>query len=716
MVSLIIAEKPQASLRIASALADKKLVQKKIGKVSYYELTHKNQKIIVACAVGHLYGLVEKNKGKWSYPIFDIEWQPMYKKSKQAFFSKAYLDVLNKLGKGISTYYNGCDLDVEGELIFKNILNYSYNKKDARRMRFSTLTKDELIKSFENASPHIDFQLAEAGETRHILDWQWGINLSRALTLSIKAVGSFKLLSSGRVQGPALDTLAEREKEISSFKSKPYWQIELNGKIKKLITAWHKKDKFWKKEEADEVLKNTKGKKAFISKVSKIEFNQSPPVPFDLTTLQLEAYRTLRIPPKQTLSLAQDLYTAGLISYPRTSSQKLPASINYKKIMGKLEKQNSYYSLIKQLPSSLKPFEGKKSDPAHPAIYPTGEFSKLDGRKGSLYDLIVRRFLAVFGPFAKRETITIEIDVNKEIFIAKGTRTIEEGWHKFYSKYLKLKEEELPDVKKDEEVKVIKINLHEKETQPPKRYTPASIIKELEKRNLGTKATRASIVDALYNRDYLKNVPIEVTDLGLRVIKTLNDYCPEIIDEELTRHFEEDMEKILDKKKKQKDVLEEAKKILTKILKQFKKNETKIGTNLLKAFRVTSKKANLIASCPKCKKGNLVIKKGRFGKFIACSNYPKCKITFSLPSKGLVKPSKNICKECNYPKILIYSGKRPQEVCLNPECPSKKIKKIKIKKKCPKCKGELVVKKSIYGSFLACSNYPKCKHTEKIKF
>ncbi len=163
MVSLIIAEKPAASFRIASALADKKLLQKKIGKVSYYELTHKGEKIIVACAVGHLYGLVEKNKEKkWTYPIFNVEWQPIYKRSKKAYFTKAYLDVLKKLGTNISTFYNGCDLDVEGELIFKNVLNFVYDKKDAKRMRFSTLTKDELIKSFENASPHIDFQLAEA--------------------------------------------------------------------------------------------------------------------------------------------------------------------------------------------------------------------------------------------------------------------------------------------------------------------------------------------------------------------------------------------------------------------------------------------------------------------------------------------------------------------------------------------------------------------------
>jgi len=301
-------------------------------------------------------------------------------------------------------------------------------------MKFSTLTKDELIESYDKASKHIDKSQAEAGETRHFLDYFYGINLSRALTLSVKNAGSFKILSTGRVQGPALAMLAKRENEISSFISTPFWEIELQGNIKKeKISAWHKKGKIKDKKQASEIIKKTKGKKAIISSVKQKRYNQAPPPPFDLTSLQIEAYRTIKSSPKQTLALAQQLYTTGRISYPRTSSQKLPPSLGYKKILKKLASQSQFEKLANELLAkpTLVPNEGKKTDPAHPAIYPTGLPFNGTGRIKSLYDLITHRFLATFSDPAIRETITIEIDVNKEPFAASGTRTIEKGWHKF---------------------------------------------------------------------------------------------------------------------------------------------------------------------------------------------------------------------------------------------------------------------------------------------
>ena len=321
----------------------------------------------------------------------------------------------------------------------------------------------------------------------------------------------------------------------------------------------------------------------------------------------------------------------------------------------------------------LQPNEGKKSDPAHPAIYPTGEIpKKTESKNKQLYDLIIRRFLATFAEPSLRQTMTIEIDVNKEIFIAQGTLTLKPGWHEFYGIYARLKEEELPEVKKDEKIKVKKIVLHAKETQPPKRYTPASIIRELEKRNLGTKATRAAILDALYQRHYLLEKSITVTGLGMKIVETLEKYCPEILDEQLTRHFEEEMEQIQNKKKKEEEILEEAKKVLTKILKQFKENETKIGKELSKATKETRDQANLVGKCPNCK-GNLRItySKKNHSYFIACDQYPKCKTTFSVPKYALIKSTQKQC-ECGLPIVLVIRrGKRPFEFCINKDCPKK---------------------------------------------
>ncbi len=724
---LIITEKPNAALKVAEALADKKPKKKSIGKVSYYEIEHNGKSIIVGCAVGHLFNLAEKNKKKsWTYPIFDYEWKPSYLVSKSAAFSKAYVDVLKKLAKDADEFTVATDFDIEGSTIGWNVIKFICEQKDGKRMKFSTLTKDELIQSYENAMPHLDFPQIESGVTRHSLDWLWGLNLSRALTLSIKSsIGMFKLLSTGRVQGPTLKVLYEREKEISKFIAVPYWELELDGETKsnEKINAWHKEDKFWDKTKADNVFKNCKGKKAIVSNISVKEFKQKAPVPFDLTSLQIEAYGALGISPQRTLDIAQDLYSNGLISYPRTSSQKLPESIGYKKILQKLSKVFSKETSFLLSKSKLVPNNGKKEDAAHPAIYPTGEIpGKLEDKQAGLYELIVRRFFATFGDEATRETMNIDIDVNKEIFIAKGTRTKEKGWYELYGRFVKLEEEELPKLNVNDEIKVIEIKMYDKETKPPSRYNEASIIKEMERLNIGTKATRSTIVQNLYDRNYIGDKPIKITNLGMRTVETLEKYCPEILDEGLTKKFEEEMDAIQENKKKGEDIIEEAKEFLTKALINFKKHEKEIGKELGEASIETRNKENFIGKCPKCKEGNIQMRRGKYGMFAACDRYEQgCSTTFPLPKNGKIKSTEKNCEVCGYPTIILFRAKRkPQELCINLNCETKKEEEDKMKKlvegkKCPKCQSQLVVKSGVYGSFMACPGYPKCKYIENIK-
>ncbi|MDO8740963.1 MAG: DNA topoisomerase I [Candidatus Woesearchaeota archaeon] len=734
MVELIITEKPAAALKIAEALADGKAIKESNLGVPYYKVTHGKNDIIVACAVGHLYGLAEKEKGKWTYPVFDIEWKPTSETNKGAAFSKKYLQTIKKLSKEAKTFTVATDYDIEGEVIGLNVIRFICNQKDAARMKFSTLTKPDLIEAYENKAKTLNWGQAMAGETRHELDWYWGINTSRALTAAIKAGGMFKIMSSGRVQGPALKIIVDKEKEIKNFKPVPFWQIDLKGNVNKGdITALHKEDKFWEKEKAEAVMHKVKSeKKGLVQEVKKTQFNQKAPVPFDLTALQIEAYHIFKIQPKETLEIAQNLYLAGLISYPRTSSQQLPFVLNFKKILKNLSSNESYKKLAQLLLAKEKliPNNGKKTDPAHPAVHPTGEYpKKIDAREYKIYDLIVKRFFATFGEDAVRETVAVDINVKNEIFIAKGTRTIAKGWHVLYEPYVTLKEEELPPINKSDIVNIDKITMYDKETQPPARFTPASIIKELEKRNLGTKSTRAQIIDTLSQRGYTTGKVIEATDLGIKTVETLEKYSPLILDEELTRHFEEEMEEIREQKKKPKEILEEAKAALIKILNEFKGKEKKIGEGLKDTYQEQLRQESEIGKCPKCEKGTLKMRKGRFGRFIACDQYPECKTTFKLPSSGLIKPSEKICEQCKYPMIMvIMKGKRPQEICINKECPSKqimdaalkkeaeKIESGKIERKCPKCgTGNLVLRKSVYGSFYGCSTYPKCRHIEKIE-
>ena len=732
MYELVITEKPAAANKIAEALADGKPIKENIGGVPYYKITHGKKDIVFACAVGHFYGLAEKVKKGWVFPVFDIEWKPVAETTKSSAFTKKYLNTIKKLSKGANEFTVASDFDVEGEVIGLNIIRFACNQKDANRMKFSTLTKDDLRESYKNKSKHLDWGQAEAGETRHYLDWFNGLNYSRALTSAIKTTGAFKLMSTGRVQGPALKIIVGREKEIRAFIPKPFWQVQLTGDYgSRKIIAMHSDDKFWEKEKADLVMQKTQNQKeAAVSNIERKKYDQMPPFPFDLTSLQVEAYRCFGIQPKETLEIAQDLYTSGLISYPRTSSQQLPPAIGYAKILKDLSKQGNYSELAKLLlgKSRLSPNNGKKTDAAHPAIFPTGIDPKgLKDKEAKVYDMVVKRFLATFADNAVRETITVDIDCNSEIFVTKGTRTVEKGWHKFYMPYVNLEEVELPDFKKNDPIKVEKIELLSKETQPPKRFTPASIIKELEKRNLGTKATRSEIVDTLFQRGYVHGKAIEATNLGISTIETLEKYVPRIIDEELTRHFEIEMEKIREGQQKKEELLQEAREAITEILVDFKKNQKEIGMELQKANRETQDEMSFLGICPICKEGNIMIRRGKFGAFAACNKYPDCKTIFSIPKNALIKPAKKDCEACGYPKVLaIKKAKQPMEFCLNPKCPTKLVegqagedaKAIatgEIKRKCPKCnEGDIVLRSSIYGKFYGCSKYPKCRHTEKL--
>jgi DNA topoisomerase I len=730
MSELIIAEKPNAAKNIAQALSDGKINKLAKNGVPYYEIKHNGKPIVVACAVGHLF-TVSSPKKSYNYPQFDTIWVETGKSDKNAAFSLKYVKTLKELAKSCDEFTVATDYDIEGEVIGYNIIKHICKKKDANRMKFSTLTKGDLVEAYENKQSHLDWGQANAGVTRHELDWYYGINLSSALMSAIKRAGTFKVLSSGRVQGPALKMICDKEKEIKAFKPEAYWQIQLLGDIThKPIEAWHQEDKIFDKNRADEIIKKTKIPHAFIKKKEISQFKQMPPFPFDLTSFQIECYRVHGISPKETLSIAQELYTSGFISYPRTSSQKLPAKLGYQKLITAISKNPIYSELAKKLLSKqqLKPNEGKKEDEAHPAIYPTGiSPNEINERSMKVYDLVVRRFLATFSDPATRETVKAIIDVNTELFICKGTTTKVKGWHEFYGKYATFDEVLLPEFKERDPVIVKEINQLDKQTQPPKRYTPASIIKELDKRNLGTKATRAQIIDSLYARGYVNNKSMEATDLGIKTCDILEKYSPEILDEQLTRHFEEELEKIRHEKMTPEDVLNEAKKVLTNLLDDFKKKEKSIGEELKQAQYDSRQAAETIGKCMNCKEGNLKLRKGKFGEFIGCDNYPDCKTIYSIPKNAKVVPTKKVCDKCGNPMIQVTKAKKfPQTICINQECLSRQTdEEIEAQDgekaypeegmKCPACgKGKMMLRKSFYGTFLGCSNYPECKTMMKI--
>ncbi|PIN94175.1 DNA topoisomerase I [Candidatus Pacearchaeota archaeon CG10_big_fil_rev_8_21_14_0_10_31_24] len=669
---LIITEKPQSALKIASALGTpRKLTE---NNVAYYEITRDNKKIIVASAVGHLFNLTY-SAGQKGWPIFNLEWQPSYLKKNSAF-TKRYFDLLKKLSKRANEYIVATDFDIEGEVIGWNVLRFICNQKTAKRMKYSTLTAPELLDSYEKPMKELEWGNAYAGESRHFLDWLYGINLSRALMSAIKQTGSFKILSIGRVQGPTLKIIVDRDKEIDNFKPVPYWQIFAHSNKTKYK---HPTDIFEKKE-----LEKFKEIKEANAETKNTEESLQPLNPFDLTTLQREAYRLFKMSPSETLKIAQQLYLDGLISYPRTSSQKVPDSIKPKEILKRLQKRFPE-AIEAERPN---PIEGNKSDPAHPSIHPTGEFSNMKERDEKLYNIIAKRFIALFSNDAltanRRTTLTaLPLKKEKITFTASGIKIINLGWTKFYP--YKIEESEIPNI--NGKVKIDKIEIEEKETNPPNRYTPTSLVSILEKKNLGTKATRSMIVDTLFDRGYLDGKSIQATPLGKRLIETLEKHSPIIIDEELTRQLEQEMEKIQESNsnflEQEKQILDKAKRLITDISKEFKSKEKEIGQDLLKGLenlRQAQTEANTLTPCKTCNKGSLRILYSKKTKryFIACSNYPNCTQTYSVPPNSLIKKAETDCPADLFPKLLaIRKGKRPWEFCFNPECPIEKEKREK---------------------------------------
>ena len=433
MHEVIICEKPNSAEKIAKALspsAKKKLYNK---KVKYWELKKDSKDITVVSAVGHLYSLTPNNPKDKVY--FDLHWAPAYEVNKKGSgFTKDYVRAIKKLGKNADSYVHACDYDTEGTLIGYNALKYACgqnNLSKISRMKFSTLTKKDLLDAYDNRID-LDMNQVDTGIARHVLDYYFGVNISKALMKSVSnAKHRFLKLSAGRVQTPTLSILVDREKEIKEFVPEPYWLIKaiLDGNIE----VDHVDGKIFDRERAEDIISKCTGADATVDKIKLSNSTTKPPVPFNLGGLQTEAYNVFGFSPKKTQVIAQNLYTAGYTSYPRTSSQKLPESLDFKSIFNQLKNNPEFGKHISKLPSKLKPNEGKKEDAAHPAIHPTGILpSGLSKDDFKIYNLIVYRFISVFFEAAKFESMTTTVDIEGEKFKFGRRRVIHKGWMEHY--------------------------------------------------------------------------------------------------------------------------------------------------------------------------------------------------------------------------------------------------------------------------------------------
>src|SRR3989441_4933426 len=688
MQTLIVCEKPDAAARVARALDEDGDPRRIVTQgVPVYECGNRSELILVCSAFGHLYAVDSKtHTSRRYYPVWDFDWKPKHLIDKKSARLARWIQVISSLASKADRYVNACDYDVEGSLIGYTILRYSCRRADskAQRMKFSTMTEKELRSAYKTLTPHLDMPLVEAGRTRHELDWLYGINLSRLLTeSSLKQNRGYSTLSTGRVQGPTLKFVVDREEEIQCFTPTPFWTIDAKvTEDEQDYTLEYEKEKISTSAEAEQIVRDCKDSILEVDSAESRSTHQSPPYPFDLSNLQSEAYRHFGYTPSRTLAIAEKLYLDALISYPRTSSQKLPPAIGYSEILRGIANMAQYRFLASKLTlqPALRPNQGPKEDTAHPAVYPTGELPKrpLIQPEANLLDLIIRRFMAAFAEANLQESSKLTLKKEPHRFFLRGSRQVKAGWIQFYKPYTSEESQILPDLKVGDKIPLANIQASQKLTEPPARYNPNSLLQKMEKENIGTKATRAEIIEILYRRGYIKNVRIEATTLAIKIISLLNKYCPLIIDPGFTAELETSMDSIQTLQTSRSRVLAETLDHLRPVMLELMSREDEIGSQLAEV--VTSQRIASLTfeyPCPKCASKLKIIRSRTTGKrFIGCTGYENgCRFTLPLPQFGNLSITRRHCKVCGFQLVQTgMRGRKPMISCAR--CYSNKTKAI----------------------------------------
>ncbi len=384
---------------------------------------------------------------------------------------------------------------------------------------------------------------------------------------------------------------------------------------------------------------------------------EKKPIPFNTTEFLREASKFML--PDKAMNIAENLYMDGYISYPRTDNTKYPDSIDLESIVRQFL-DSEFKKEAEIALRDMNPSRGRKVSKDHPPIYPVSVAGREELKKDEwrIYELIVRRFLATLSPNAVWITRSAEIVSKEEVFKAFGRELLNKGWREVYI-YNKTEEKNLPELKVNQKLRILSKKLHEKKTKPPSRFSASSIIKLMERFNLGTKSTRHEILKKLYSRNYVSGNPIKPKEIVFSVINALKREAEVITLPEMTSKLEKDMDLIEEGKIRQEEVIKESEKFLEEILEKIDKKE------LSKILREGIKKDKIIGICPKCG-GELLIRRAK-GRFVGCSNYPKCKFTLPLPQKGRLSVTSKKCEKHDV-KILKIKPKKGNAWFFCPLC------------------------------------------------
>lgn len=642
------------TLVIVESPAKAKTIEKFLGKSHY----------TVKASVGHVRDLPKSTLGV----DIDNNFEPRYINIRG---KGDLIKELKKEAKKAKRVYLATDPDREGEAISWHLAYIlGIDENDECRIEFNEITKDAIKKAIKNPR-NIDLKLVDAQQARRVLDRLLGYQISPILWAKVR-----KGLSAGRVQSVTTKLICEREREINDFVPKEYWSLEIEGKTKdnenitfKFISYNNEKIELNNEEEVNHILENIKNEKLVVEKIESKTRRKSAPKPFTTSMLQQEAANKLSFTTKKTMMVAQELYegvdiegegTVGLISYIRTDSKRISDEAKEKAktyIIDELGEK--YYKEHKEKKDNK---EKKKVQDAHEAIRPTSVFRTPDSIKSSLtrdqfklYNLIWRRFVASQMEDSLFDVLTVDCKIGNALFRASGSVMKFDGYTKVYN-FTERQDKILPPIAENDELEVNKFLPNQHFTQPPARYTEASLVKTLEELGIGRPSTYAPTITTILNRGYVEKegTSLHPTELGMIVTDILDINFQKFIDVDFTVQMESKLDEIEEGDIQWKDVVGEFYEPLREAIKEANEKIEKINMD-----------EETDEICEECG-SNMVIKYGRFGKFMACKNYPECKNT---------KPLVN-----------------------------------KIGVKCPKCKdGEIILRKSKKGkAFYGCSNYPEC--------
>ncbi|WP_435076928.1 DNA topoisomerase I [Halococcus sp. AFM35] len=617
------------------------------------------------------------------------------------------------------------DYDREGELIGKEAADIVREVSDApiKRARFSSFAEREVREAFANLDD-LDYDLAAAGEARQEIDLVWGAALTRFLSLTAKQRGN-DFISVGRVQSPTLKLIVDREREIERFDPETYWELFCD--LLKEETTFEVQyfdreegrgtDRLWDESVAEAVHETLwEASTATVEDVTRRTRTDDPPHPFN-TTQYIRAAGSLGYSAQRAMSLAEELYTAGYITYPRTDNTVYPDDLD---IEGLLEGFTNHREFGEDAETLLDgeesvPTEGDEETTDHPPIHPTGEIpsaSALGDDEREIYELVVRRFFVTVADPAEWEHLGVTAAVSDHHLKANGKRLVEPGYHAVYP-YFNATENHVPGLEVGEELPIEDVRSEQKETQPPRRRGQSRLIERMEEMGIGTKATRHNTIEKLYDRGYIESDPPRPTKLAEAVVEAAEQFADLVVSEEMTSQLERDMAAIADGETGLDDVTQESREMLAAVFEALHDSREAVGEHLRKSLKADK----TLGPCPDCGE-DLLVRQSRHGSsFVGCDGYPDCEFTLPLPSAGNPLILDETCDEHDLRTVKMLDG-RSTFVHGCPLCAAEEAdaEADRVIGTCPECGddhgGELAIKTLRTGSRLVgCTRYPDCEYS-----